>query len=171
MKELKLFYRGRVITLEVYSVDGRTREIVRHRGSVGILPVEGKYVYLIRQYRYPLDGYIVEIPAGTLEEGESPEECALRELKEETGLIADELHKMFEAYLVPGYGTEKMHFFLAKVKEKGNMETEEDERIEPFRVTLEEALSMVERGEIVDAKTMLALLWYSSHLDQLGDLF
>ncbi len=166
MDNLKLLYRGRVITLEVHEVRGKVREVVRHRGSVAILPVEGRHVYLIRQYRYPLDSYIVEVPAGTLEEGERPEDCALRELKEETGLIAEELHKMFEAYLIPGYGTEKMHFFLAKVKEKGEMAAEEDEDIEPFKVTLDEALSMVEDGEIVDAKTILALLWYSSYLNE-----
>ncbi len=161
MEKLKLFYRGRVITLEVREVNGKAREVVRHPGSVSILPYENGYVYLIKQYRYPLNDYIWEIPAGTLEEGESPEECAKRELEEETGLIAGKLEKMFEAYLIPGYGTEKMHFFLATELSKGEMHPEPSEKIEVHRIPIDEALEMIKGGKIVDAKTIAALLWYN----------
>lgn len=159
--KLKLFYSGRVVTLEVRQLDSRIREVVRHPGSVSILPVEDGHVYLIKQYRYPLDGYIWEIPAGTLEEGESPEECARRELEEETGLRAGRLEKMFEAYLIPGYGTEKMHFFLATELSQGEMHPEPSEKIEVHKLPLDRVLKMVRDNEIVDAKTVAALLWYS----------
>ncbi len=159
--KLKLFYSGRVVTLEVRQLDSRIREVVRHPGSVSILPVEDGYLYLIKQYRYPLDGYIWEIPAGTLEEGESPEECARRELEEETGLRAGRLEKMFEAYLIPGYGTEKMHFFLATELSQGEMHPEPSEKIEVHKLPLDRVLKMVRDNEIVDAKTVAALLWYS----------
>ncbi len=158
--ELKLLYRGRVVTLEVRELEGRVREVVRHRGSVSILPVDGDRVFLIRQYRYPLDDYIWEVPAGTLEEGESPEECALRELEEETGLRAGRLKKMFEAYLIPGYGTEKMHFFLATDLTPGEMHPEPSERIEVHEIPVDEAMDMIWSNEIVDVKTIAALLWY-----------
>jgi len=159
--KLKLFYSGRVVTLEVRQLDSRIREVVRHPGSVSILPVEDGHLYLIKQYRYPLDGYIWEIPAGTLEEGESPEECARRELEEETGLRAGRLEKMFEAYLIPGYGTEKMHFFLATELSQGEMHPEPSEKIEVHKLPLDRVLKMVRDNEIVDAKTVAALLWYS----------
>lgn len=158
--ELKLLYRGRVVTLEVRELEGRVREVVRHRGSVSILPVDGDRVFLIRQYRYPLDDYIWEVPAGTLEEGESPEECALRELEEETGLRAGRLEKMFEAYLIPGYGTEKMHFFLATDLTPGEMHPEPSERIEVHEIPINMAMDMIKSNEIVDIKTVAALLWY-----------
>ncbi len=158
--ELKLLYRGRVVTLEVRDVDGRIREVVRHPGSVSILPVDGDRVFLIRQYRYPLDDYIWEIPAGTLEEGESPEECAARELEEETGLKAGRLERMFEAYLVPGYGTEKMHFFLATDLTRGEMHPEPSERIEVHELSIDRAIDMIKSNEISDVKTVAALLWY-----------
>ncbi len=158
--ELKLLYRGRVVTLEVRDVDGRIREVVRHPGSVSLLPVDGDRVFLIRQYRYPLDDYIWEIPAGTLEEGESPEECAARELEEETGLKAGRLERMFEAYLVPGYGTEKMHFFLATDLTRGEMHPEPSERIEVHELSIDRAIDMIKSNEISDVKTVAALLWY-----------
>lgn len=157
---MKLLYNGRVVRLEVHDIDGRVREIVRHPGSVSILPVEGDRVYLLKQYRYPIDDWIWEIPAGTLEEGESPEECAIRELEEETGFKAGRLERMFEAYLIPGYGTEKMTFFLASELERGEMHPEPSERIEVHGMKLDEALTKVRNNEIVDAKTIAALLWY-----------
>lgn len=158
--KLKLLYNGRVVSLEVLEFDGRVREVVKHPGSVSILPVDGDKVYLLKQYRYPLDDWIWEIPAGTLEEGESPEECALRELEEETGFRAGRLEEMFEAYLVPGYGTERMAFFLATELERGEMHPEPSEKIEVHEMTLEDALTMVKNNEIVDVKTIAALLWY-----------
>ncbi len=157
--ELKLLYRGRVITLEVREVEGVVREVVRHPGSVSILPYEDDHIYLLRQYRCAIDGCMWEIPAGTLEEGESPEECARRELEEETGLRAGRLEKMFEAYLIPGYGTERMHFFLATDLSRGEMHPEPSERIEVHRIRVDEAFRMI--GEIVDVKTIAALLWFA----------
>ncbi len=153
-------YRGRVVVLTLQTVDGRTRELIRHPGSVSILPVDGDEIYLIREYRFTVGDFLWEIPAGTLEENESPEECAARELEEETGLRAGRIEKMFEAYLVPGYGTEKMHFFLATELTEGKPNPEPSERIEVHKLKISEVLDMIRRNEIVDAKTIASILFY-----------
>jgi len=158
--DVKLIYKGRIVTLYLRKVRGKIKEIVHHPGSVSILPVDGEYIYLLRQFRWPLNGYIWEVPAGTLEEGESPEECARRELKEETGLIAGKLEKMFEAYLVPGYGDEKMHFFYATDLERGHASPEPSEVLEVHKVKFDDALEMIKRGEIIDTKTIASILWF-----------
>ncbi len=160
--DIKLIYEGKVVTLYLKEVKGRIKEIVHHPGSVSVLPVEGECIYLLRQFRWPLNSYIWEVPAGTLEEGESPEECAKRELEEETGLIAGKLEKMFEAYLVPGYGDEKMHFFYATDLKRGHANPEPSEILEVHKVRLDDALEMIKGGEIVDAKTIASILWFKT---------
>jgi ADP-ribose pyrophosphatase len=160
-------YSGRVISLikdTVILPSGRTviREKVMHPGSVGILPVleDGRLV-LIRQFRYVVGFSLLEIPAGTVEKGESPEECAARELQEETGYRAGKLTLLSAFYLAPGYSNEFMWLFKATELEAGEMRPMPDESIEVRRLSLEEALQMIRSGEIRDVKTICAILLYA----------
>ena len=160
-------YSGRVISLikdTVILPSGRTviREKVMHPGSVGILPVleDGRLV-LIRQFRYVVGSSLLEIPAGTVEKGESPEECAARELQEETGYRAGKLTLLSAFYLAPGYSNEFMWLFKATELEAGEMRPMPDESIEVRRLSLEEALQMIRSGEIRDVKTICAILLYA----------
>lgn len=134
------------------------REVVEHRGAAAIVPIlnEDKVV-LVRQYRYAIGSDLLEIPAGTLETGEDPEICARRELKEETGYRCNELTKILECYVAPGYSSEKIHFYLAKKLEQSLMNTEEDERIKVEALPIALALSRIRSGEIRDAKTVCGL--------------
>jgi nudix-type nucleoside diphosphatase (YffH/AdpP family) len=155
-------YTGKVLNLRVDQVefgDGTStvREVVEHRGAAAIVPLIENKVVLVRQFRYATSSTLLEIPAGTLEPGEEPEACARRELEEETGYRCNELRKILECFLAPGYSTEKIHFYLATKLEPAKMKTEEDERIELEIVPIAEALKKIRRGEVHDAKTVCAL--------------
>jgi ADP-ribose pyrophosphatase len=156
-------YRGRAVRLRLDRVrlpTGRetSREIIEHPGSVGIVPLlSGDRVLLIRQYRHAAGETIWEIPAGTMERGETPRECAGRELEEETGHRAESLTPFFDCYLAPGYSMELMHVFLARRLTPTEQRTEEDEIISVKPVTSEIAFHMIKSGEIRDAKTICAL--------------
>ena len=158
----KLF-DGRILNLRVDKVvfdDGiqATREIVEHRGASVIIPLlENNHVLLVRQYRYAVGKELLEIPAGTCDVGESPENCAKRELQEETGYTSDDLEKVLECYVAPGYSTEKIYFYLARSLKKAERDPDEDERISVEQISLSEAISKVRTGEICDAKTICAL--------------
>ena len=155
-------YHGKAVRLrkdEVLLPSGRrtTREVVEHPGSVGVVPlIQDGRILLIRQFRLPTGRVIWEIPAGTLVSGETPEQCARRELEEETGYRSRELELLFRSYLAPGYSMELMHFFVARVLEKGEQRPEEDEiiGIEPFPVA--KVLEMIGSGSIMDTKTIAA---------------
>lgn len=135
-------------------------KVVRHPGAVAVVPMVGpSRLILVRQYRPTVGRWLLEVPAGTIEPGEAPEECARRELVEETGYEASELHKLFEAYLAPGYSDELIHVFVARGLRRRGPRPEADELIELVEVDLEEAVRMVERGEIADAKTISAVLF------------
>jgi ADP-ribose pyrophosphatase len=158
-----------VISLDVDEVrfpDGSigSLEMVRHPGASAIVPLlnetaDDPEVVLIRQYRYAADGYLYEIPAGRLDPGESPAECARRELQEETGYTAAHVEPLFTMFTTPGFTDEKIHLFLATGLTAGESKREADEFMELVPTKLSRALSMVERGEIQDAKTALALLF------------
>ncbi len=134
------------------------REIVEHRGAVAIVATVGTSVLLERQYRHAAGKVIWEIPAGTLEEGESPVVTAARELEEETGFRPRKLEELAHFYVAVGYSTEVIHLYLANHLEKKQTHQEEDESIETVMVPLEEALKMVSSNEIEDAKTIIGLL-------------
>ena len=157
-------YRGRVVTLRLDQVRLPTqqivaREIVEHRGAVAIVALDArKRVLLVRQYRPGAGSELLEIPAGTLEENEDPAACAARELKEETGYHAAQWQALGHFYSSPGICTEKMYLFLARRLTRGTAAPEEDELIRAEFVPFNRALKMIERGEIVDAKTIVGLL-------------
>ena len=158
-----MLYSGRAIRLRVDRVrlpSGRetSREIIEHPGSVGILPLlTGNRVLLIRQYRHAVGETIWEIPAGTMEPGETPIECAGRELEEETGYRARSLKQLFDCYAAPGYSMELMHVFLARGLRPTELRPEEDEIISVESVESERAFRMIRSGQIRDAKTICAL--------------
>jgi ADP-ribose pyrophosphatase len=140
--------------------NGKTakREIIEHRGAAAIVPViQGRDVVLVRQYRYAVAAELLEVPAGTMEQGETPEECAVRELEEETGFRCKEIEKILEFFPVPGYSTEKIHVYIAKGLTKSKMNTEDDEQISVEILPMENALEKVRSGEIHDAKSICAL--------------
>jgi ADP-ribose pyrophosphatase len=158
-------FKGKVIDVYVEDVElpnGKTskREIVKHPGAVAIIPItdEGKLV-LVRQYRKALERVLVEIPAGKLEKNEEPAMTARRELEEETGYAAQELHHLLSFYTSPGFADEIIHLYVAKGLKKleSAAPLDDDEFVDLLEVTLEEALAMLQKQEIYDAKTAYAL--------------
>ena len=164
IKDVKHVYSGRVVDFSVEKValpDGSeiTREVVRHPGAVAIVPLlSPREVVLIKQFRYSAGKTLWEIPAGTLEPGETPTACAERELTEETGYRAGKIVPMGGFYTSPGFCTEFLHLFLALELEHRGLKLDSDERIEVHPMDLKEAFDKIENGEIVDAKTIVGLL-------------
>ncbi|HSD67037.1 MAG TPA: NUDIX hydrolase [Vicinamibacteria bacterium] len=157
-------HSGKVLDLDVDEVlePGGVRglrEVVRQRGSVAALPVldDGRLV-LVRQYRYAVDSRVWELPAGRRDPGEAPEAGARRELEEEVGLHAADLEPLLTFWTTPGFCDEVMHLFRATRLAAVPARPEADERIESGTFTLDEALAMVDRGEIREGKTLVALL-------------
>ena len=160
----------RVFTGKVFTVDrdrvkmpnGRTVavDVVRHSKSVVLLPVpEPGQVVLIRQYRYAINTYLWELPAGSVDEGETPEQAARRECHEEIGLVPQTIVRLAAMFPTPGYCDEEMIFFRCSGLETTDEQAhvDEDEDIEAKTFELREARDMVRRGEIVDMKTVVAL--------------
>ena len=162
-------YDGRIISVDLDDVrfpDGSIGklEMIRHPGASAVVPLLGDpaddpEVLLIRQYRYAAESFLYEVPAGRLDPGESPDACAHRELREETGYTAERVEHLFTMYTTPGFTDEKIHLFLATGLTPGESAREADEFMELVPTKLSRALSMIERGEIQDAKTALALLY------------
>jgi ADP-ribose pyrophosphatase len=161
-------YTGRVISLDVDEVlfpNGTIGELemIRHSGASAVVPLldaakTDPDVVLIRQYRYAANGYLYEIPAGRLDPGESPEKCAERELREETGYSAGRLRQLTTIYTTPGFTDERIHIFVADGLTNGMATPEDDEFMEIQSVPLSLAVAMIHSGEIVDAKTAIGLL-------------
>ncbi|MBE0645803.1 MAG: NUDIX hydrolase [Bacteroidetes bacterium] len=160
----EIIYEGRVFTIvrdEVRHESGyaSVREVVEHLGGAVIAAVhENGDVLLIRQFRYPVAGEILELPAGKLGEGEDPLECAKRELREETGCRADRWEKLTAMLTTPGFCSEVLHIFLARELHDGEQALEEgEESIAVLRVPMHEALAMCADGRIRDGKTITGL--------------
>jgi ADP-ribose pyrophosphatase len=155
--------RFTVVEETVTKPDGSTAtcQFVEHPGAVAVLPmVDADRVCLIRSRRLTVGETLLEVPAGTREPNETPLETAQRELKEETGYQAGGWQKLGEFYTSPGILTERMHVFLATGLTPGPPHREANEEIENLVVTWDEALDLVDRGQIVDGKTLVALLSY-----------
>jgi len=132
--------------------------IVRHPGSTGIVPLfDDGTVVMVSQYRHPIGDYLLEIPAGTMEHGESPLSCARRELEEEVGLVAREFIEIAQIYIVPAYSDERIHVYLAKDLEASQQNLDQDEIIHVVQYPLNEVMQMIGQGIITDALTILAL--------------
>jgi ADP-ribose pyrophosphatase len=159
----RTIFEGKVFTVTTDTVkEGELvyqRDVVHHPGSAVIIPVfADETVALVKQYRHPAVRFLLEIPAGTLAEGESPEIGAARELKEELGLVAGRLEKLSEFFVSPGFCEEKMWVYLATDLVETSQQLDADEVIEVVRIKYTEALEMISSGEIQDAKTIVALL-------------
>lgn len=136
-----------------------TRELVIHPGGVCIVPVnENGEVYLVKQFRYPFQEVLTEVPAGKLEFGENHRDAGLRELKEETGAECENFEYLGVMYPSVAYLTEKIHMYLARGLSFGKAHLDEGEFLDVMQIPLDEAVEMVMRGEIPDAKTQIALL-------------
>ena len=158
-------FKGRRIEVVVDRVtltDGREveREVVLHPGAVVVAAVPCRSrVLLVRQFRHAVGEELLELPAGTLEPGETPETCAARELVEETGFRARSLRRLIAFWSSPGILREKMHLFLAEDLEKAEQRLDEDEVLRVEETSLDDALEMIRDGRIADAKTIAGLLY------------
>jgi ADP-ribose pyrophosphatase len=162
----RLIYRGRKIDLalqEVTLADGSEaeREVVLHRGAVALLAfVDADHVCLVRNGRYAVGKTLLEVPAGTIDAGESADETAPRELREETGFEAGKIVRIAEWFVSPGVFNERMYLYLCTDLTAGPTEHQADEQLQPVVVSWAEALAMVKDGRIEDAKSMLAILLF-----------
>jgi len=171
--ERRVVHRGRYLEFRVDTMEradgsGGTRDVVGHPGAIAVLALDGdRRLLLVRQWRLPAARAMLEIPAGTLDlhDGvtEDPDLAARRELEEETGHRAATWRKLSEFWTAPGFATELMHLYLATglagADGDDRLSPDEDERLELRRVSIPDALAMVDAGEIIDAKTILGVLW------------
>ena len=162
-------YSGRIINLDIDRVrfpNGSTGELemIRHPGASAVVPFitepgPDAEILLIKQYRYAAERFLYEVPAGRLDPGESPSDCARRELKEETGCTAKAVEYLFTMFTTPGFTDEQIHVFAAWGLEHGETARETDEFMSVETVTVPNALELVRTGGIMDAKTSLAILY------------
>jgi ADP-ribose pyrophosphatase len=163
-------YDGRIINVDIDAVrfpNGSTGELemVRHPGASAVVPFltdpagDDPQLLLIKQYRYAAGDFIYEIPAGKLDGGEDPAECARRELREETGCTAERIEHLYTFLTTPGFTDEVIHAYMATGLTRGEMTHEKDEFMTVETVTLSQALELIKAGELKDAKTALAILY------------
>ena len=163
-------YQGRIFDVDIDRVrfpDGSEGELemLRHPGASAVIPFlsdpagTDPQVMLIRQYRYAAEDFVYEIPAGRLDEGEDPADCAKRELREETGCTASSVERLTTIFTTPGFTDEKIHLFLATGLTQGEHAREKDEFLDIVPMPLSRALAMIQAGDIVDSKTIVAILF------------
>ncbi len=164
-------YAGHAFQVEKVEVrlpDGNTRffDLVIHDGAITLVPVdENGGIWFVRQYRIGSNSELLELPAGTLNPGEEPLECAKREIREEIGMAAGTINKIGEMYLAPGYSTEYMHIYLATGLVSDPLSPDADEFLETVVIPKEKVYEMADRGEFKDSKTLAALLLAKPHID------
>lgn len=167
--ESETVYEGRVFDVVKSKIrEGESsyeREVVTHNGSAVIVPVIDDSVILVKQYRHAAKEYLLELPAGSVEFGETPLECAYREVEEEIGMKAKSMEKLTEFFVSPGFLSEKMHVFLATNLTKSEQNLDEDENISLVKISFDEAFEKIRNNEILDAKTMLGLIFAGKSLE------
>ncbi len=161
--ESETVYKGRAFNVRrdrVRLPNGKTStlDVVEHTGAVTMLPYDKDgNIWFVRQYRHPAGETLLELPAGTLEPGEPPEEAAAREIREEIGMAAGDLRKIGEFFMVPGYSSERMHVFLATHLTPDPLKADADEFIEVQVIPVKRAFELVEAGQVRDGKTIAVL--------------
>ena len=159
-------YHGRAVNIRVDTVEkasGKktTRDVVEHSNCIAVVAIdEHNNVLLVRQFRYPVDRFLLEIPAGGIDPGEEPIDSVRRELQEEIGYFPRKIDKLGGFYAIPGYGTEYLHCFLATDLVPGRLVAEDTDDIELVRVSQDEIPQLIASGEICDAKSIAALLTF-----------
>ena len=156
-------HKGKILNLRRDDIilpngNGAIREVIEHSGGSAIVCERDGKILLVKQYRYPYAEELLEIPAGKLNDGETPEQTAIRELEEEGGIIAKRVEKMFDIYPSPAYTDEIIRIYKAVEIEEGQIHLDEDEFLSQVWVEKDKLIKMVESGEIKDAKTVIALL-------------
>lgn len=149
------------VTYDIADVNGKEawREVVHHPGASAVVAIdEDNRIIMEKQFRYALNDYLLEIPAGKLDAGEDPLVCAKRELEEETGIIASEWISLGTIATSPGFCNEVIHLYVAKVLSKGEIHWDEDEYVEVERYTFDELLQRIKEEKIKDSKSLSALL-------------
>lgn len=175
LKEIKksseTIYEGKVITVErdiaiLENGAEAVREVVRHPGGVGVVAMDDEgYVYMVRQFRYPFYETTLEIPAGKLDRGgEDTRQAGIRELREETGLVADNVEYLGSFYATPGFCDEKLSIYFATGLHQGDTDPDEDEFVECEKYHIDELVEMINRGEIKDAKSVIGILMTKNRL-------
>jgi ADP-ribose pyrophosphatase len=168
-------FSGRVLRLVVDRVElpngvVKDLEVVRHPGAAAIVPLtEDNLVLMVRQFRYPLGDWLLEVPAGTLEPGESAEACAAREVTEEVGYVAVTLVPLGSVLPAPGYTDERIALYLARGLTPAQQGLDDDENLSVERLPFEEAVRRARSGEIEDAKSVIALLRAAQWLEESGE--
>ena len=159
-----LIYTGKTIQLRVDTVEVpnkgyQKREIIEHNGAVAIVAItEDNKIVLVKQYRKAIEQFLYELPAGKVEIGETPLDCAIRELKEETGYSVDSLKLIHKYYTTPGFSNQLVFIYLAKGLTPGESKLDEDEFLEVHEIDKDEVYNMIARNEIEDAKTSIGML-------------
>ncbi len=158
----KELLQGKIFTVEEHKYIAPDKkehnyDIVKHNGAVAIVPMINGKIVLTKQYRPAAGNVVFEIPAGKLEKDEVPLDCAKRELLEETGLLARNIKKLTSFYSAIGFCTEIIHLYLVDDVLNALQQLDEDEFIELYKFSVDEIIEMIEKGEIIDAKTILAV--------------
>lgn len=170
-KNRQEIYSGKIIKVykdmvELPNKKIAEREIVLHGECSAVLAVKNKKVVFVRQYRHAIKNYSLEIPAGIMEKGESPEDCAKRELEEETGLVAKKLFFMFKMYSSIGFCNELLNIFMANNFSVGKQNFDDDEFITLEEYSLEQAKNLIQENKITDSKTIAAIFAYDFFKDK-----
>ncbi len=168
----KEIFKGNIINVEQLTVElpngkNATRDMIKHPGASVIIPItDGNEIYMVKQFRKAIESESLELPAGKLDPGESPYECAKRELKEETGLDAEKIKHLISVYTTPGFCNEVLHIFEATGLIEGNACTDPDEFLncEKFKIT--ELVQMIYDHEIKDAKSIIGILMAERQLNK-----
>ena len=173
VKKSEIIFKGKVFDLQVDEIEydsgnKAVREVALHPGGAVILPVkeDGKFI-MVKQFRYPFQKFMLELPAGKLEKGEDPQKCAERELTEETGYNAESISKLGSIATTPGFCSEVLHIYLAENLTPGRHNREEGEYgMETIEYTLNEIEEKIMSGEIIDSKTICGIHFYKNKIGQ-----